>query len=128
MGRQLSASECAVLKQCIKAWLISMNLEEELPNNITALNFGLFEPYGIELIGAKEYDADDADWACEEDFVPNERECPGIDFYEDVEWEEFLDSIVKILNELTIELKHLSLLQVERITTGFCDGDLVVIR
>ncbi|MDF2858168.1 MAG: hypothetical protein K0Q87_4019 [Neobacillus sp.] len=43
---------------------------EVLPKEIKALNTGLFSPYGIELIGAKVYDPEDDDWACEEDFVP----------------------------------------------------------
>lgn len=116
------------LKQKIKEWVISINEEEKLSEEIKALNFGLFEPYGIELIGAIEYNAEDDDWACEEDFVPNQRQCPNVEVSTDIKWEEFLNTIVMILKELIIELDYLDLFKVEHITTGFCDGDLVLIR
>lgn len=116
------------LKQQIREWILSINEEEELSKEIKALNFGLFEPYGIELIGAIEYDAEDDDWACEEDFVPNQRQCPNVEVSSDIKWEEFLNTIVIILKELIIELDYLDLFKVEHITTGFCDGDLVLIR
>jgi len=128
MSTQLSNQEYTKLKQCIKDWIVSINREEKLPKGIKALNFGLFEPYGIELIGAKEYDSEDDDWACEEDFVPEHRECPNVEVYEDIGWEDFLNTVVQILVELIEELKELDILKVEHITTGFCDGDLVVVR
>ena len=43
-----------------------MNENEILPENILALNFGLYEPYGIEMIGSANYDTEDDDWACDE--------------------------------------------------------------
>lgn len=128
MNTQLHKQDYEGIKQTIRKWIISIDQEEKLPEGIKALNFGLFEPYGIELIGAKEYDPNDNDWACEEDFVPNQRECPDIEVSGDIEWEDFLNTIVQILKELTIDLKDLDVLKIEHITAGFCDGDLVVIK
>ena len=124
----LSDGEYKRLKQIVHDWIISIDEDEELPKGITALNFGLFEPYGIELISANVYDAENDDWACEENFVPDQRECPDFDVEEDISWEEFLSDIVQMLKELTEELKDLKILQVKHITTGFCDGDLVVVK
>lgn len=116
------------IKQNIKEWILEINKQEILSKEIIALNFGLFEPYGIELIGSKNYDENDDDWACEEDFVPKLRICPALEIPSGLEWESVLELMINILKELAIELKHIQLLQVSHITTGFCDGDLVVIK
>ncbi|MDS0527415.1 hypothetical protein NNC19_17120 [Clostridium sp. SHJSY1] len=116
------------VKKIIKEWILRINNEEALPNDIESLNFGLFEPYGIELIGALNYDAEDDDWACEEDFIPKERECPELNIDSDCDWETVLNEIQMILKELVDELSDLSLLNVNHITTGFCDSDLVVVK
>lgn len=116
------------IKQSIKEWILEINRQEALPKGIVALNFGLFEPYGIELIGAKNYDENDEDWACEEDFVPKLRICPRLEIPSSLEWESVLELMINILKELVVELKHVKLLQVSHITTGFCDGDLVAIK
>jgi len=55
---------------------LRINEAETLPEGIKALNFGIYEPYGVEVIGSFCYDLHDDDWACEEDFVPEERSCP----------------------------------------------------
>lgn len=116
------------IKETIKNWILRINDEEVLPENIEALNFGIFEPYGIELIGSSTYDADDDDWACEEDFVPEERVCNELNISDEYEWEAVLNEIQLILKELIDELKDLPLLNVDNITTGFSDGDLVVVK
>lgn len=116
------------VKETIKNWILEVNKQEFLPKEITALNFGLFEPYGIELIGSKCYDPNDDDWACEEDFEPLQRVCPELNISLNMDWEDVLDMIVKILKELLLELENIEILKVEHITTGFCDGDLVIIK
>lgn len=115
------------IKQIIREWIIRLDNNENLPRGIKALNFGLYEPYGIELVGSKTYDKDDDDWACEEDFVPAERSCSNLFIDESEDWNDVLELIVEILKELVSELSHLKLLTVKHITTGFNDGDLVII-
>ena len=116
------------VKSIVKEWILKINENEEIEEDIIAINFGIFEPYGIELIGSKEYDSEDDDWACEGDFVPIERTCAELNIDSEIEWEEVLDNMVEILTELADELNDIDLLKVQHITTGFCDGDLVVIR
>jgi hypothetical protein len=116
------------VKNIIRAWIKRMNENEILPENILALNFGLYEPYGIEMIGSANYDAEDDDWACDEDFVPKERCCPHLGIDDTYEWEFVLEKMVIILKELISELKDLQILKVEHIASGFCDGDLIVVK
>lgn len=80
------------------------------------------------MIGSKQYDAEDDDWACEEDFEPEMRECPNFEIDEELDWEYVLEIITNILKKLVHELSNIEILNVKHITTGFCDGDLVVIK
>lgn len=116
------------VKSIILDWISDIDKNEKLPSDIIALNFGLFEPYGIELIGSNEYDEEDEDWACNEDFVPQKRTCPKLPISSDTPWERVLEEITIILKDLVKENKNIRLFQVKHITTGFCDGNLVVIK
>ena len=116
------------VKDIIKEWIQRINEDEILPKDVVALNFGLYESYGIELIGSANYDEEDEDWACEEDFVPMERSCPDLGIDDTYDWESVLKEIETILKELVQELKDLPILKVEHITTGFCDGDLILVK
>ena len=67
------------VKAIVKQWLLFIAEYETLPNDIIALNFNLWEAveengqscYTLELTGSKQYDAENDDWACEEDFDPS---------------------------------------------------------
>ena len=60
------------VKNKIKKWLLGIDRQETLPNDIVALNFNISEPYELELIGSSWYDDEDPDWACDDDFVPDD--------------------------------------------------------
>lgn len=116
------------VKQIVKEWILRINESEILSDGIVALNFGLFEPYGVELVGSSCYDPNDDDWACEEDFIPEERTCPDLDIDDDCSWEMVLEEMENILKELVQELRELPVLNIAHITTGFGDGDLLVVK
>ena len=109
-----------IVTAIVKQWLLFIAEYETLPNDIIALNFNLWEAveengqscYTLELTGSKQYDAENDDWACEEDFDPRE----------------VLNGLVEVLKELKKELKVISLFQVKHITVGFAEGDLIVIK
>src|SRR3989339_523760 len=64
------------MKDKISTWLKRINDNESIPKDIKAFNIGIFESekeYMIYLIGSKEYDTLDDDWACNEDFIPEEK-------------------------------------------------------
>jgi hypothetical protein len=64
----------------------------------------------------------------QEDFIPEERECPGIEIDEVIAPDYLKKTVVLILKEILPELKDLDLLKVQQITTGFREKDLVEIK
>ena len=104
------------VKAIVKHWLLSIDEYETIPDDI------------VELTGAKQYDAEDDDWACEEDFDPRLRNCDALQLSSAIPWENILKGLVKVLKELKVELGEINLFQVEHITVGFTEGDLEVIK
>jgi shikimate kinase len=118
------------VKQVMKAWILRITEVDKMPEKIEGLYFGIFEgahQYQVNLTGSYFYDPEDDDWACEEDFVPQERYCPGIGLELSYHWEEILSGMVSVLGEIVAELTSLPLFQVKHITTGFDDGEIVAI-
>ena len=124
----------AGITRTLGIWVIEIALHNKLPQDIKALNFDLFETgepgnaYAVNLTGAKVYESDDDDWACEEDFVPSQRYAPALNVPSSVEWNEFLDAMVIILRDIIAQTNGLPLWNVKHITTGFSDGDLAVVK
>jgi len=106
----------------IEKWINNIISENNIPKNIVAINFWIFEGenwYCIYLIWSKEYDIDNDDWACDEYYIPE------IKYFEvkdkkinKLDWEEFLK--LTIQNSIIWKIKH--------ITIWFDDGDLVIIK
>lgn len=117
------------IQKSIHSWIIRIDESEKIPDSIKAFNFGIFETedgYQIYLVGATDYDLEDDDWACEEDFIPDEKYLNLGKESEKWEWEE-VQSIVKDSIEQFIKIKvsHDSFLyKAEYLTTGFDDGEL----
>ena len=55
------------------------------------------------MIGSKQYDANDDDWACEEDYVPKHRLCPSLIFTRSRTWQEVLEEMILLMKELMVE-------------------------
>ena len=126
---RLSDAEYSALRDEIKEWILRIDEDEIVPKSLKALNFGLVEPYGIELTGSRFYNAEDDDWVFQEDFVPDERQCPNIDFSENMGWEYFRNTVLRILKDLDKELRHeTELLKVPHITTGFTESGILLVR
>lgn len=61
----------------LKSWLETV-LSQDVPSTVAAFRFNLFvlhpgEAYGLELIGADEYDLDDSGWACRQIWAASPR-------------------------------------------------------
>lgn len=125
MERQKATEQA---KQSIKNWILEINKTEKIPSDIIALSFNMYKPYGIELVGAKWFDEENEDWACEEDYEPEQRECLDFTMPSDLKWEEVLKIVTTILQELNIELSNTQIFKRKHIATGFVDGNLVVIK
>lgn len=116
------------LKKVIKKWITNIDKTEELPSDIVALSFNLYEPYSMELVGSAWFDEEDEDWACDEDFEPVQRRCPDFELPNNLEWQEALEIVATVLKDLIKELPDLKLFKVEHIAVGFVDGDLIIIK
>ncbi len=134
----------AVVKQIaanyaqFKAWLNHLLAEEEIPDGIIALNFGLFEEEdGVRLYvsGSKAFDEEDFDWAADNDYFPDGRYA-DIDVYHsfqdvlesDFSFGLYLTLATSVLYILTYARQHKNLLikhnEQLHLTTGFDDGGL----
>ena len=115
-------------------WLASA-FAVDVPDTVVAYSFNIFEidssdaKYGIELIGAGEFDADDMDWACDEAWVPNPRAlCIPLAFANG-EWEACLVSAKQLVQRSLGSASHAStkIKTAEAVAIGFVDGDLELI-
>jgi hypothetical protein len=97
------------------------------PEEIIAFSINLYEsPFAAELVGSTFYDAEDADWACEEAFVPELRrfELPPSAFGQS--WEEALKQVCAMMQRYLNQSAHgARLRRAVAVTVGFVDGDLV---
>lgn len=121
------------IKNRIRLWIDRISNQNKIPLDIKAFNFGLIESekgHQLYLIGTKKYDLLDDDWACKEDFAPNEK-------YLNLEtdskkWNsDEIQSIVKSGIEQIIKTRTSPLTFVhkaEYLTTGFDNGTLLKIE
>ena len=118
----------------LQDWLFHLCDTERPDKSIVAYNFGLFETengYSIYLIGSKEFDKNDSDWATNNDFEPNSKYYPlPADEYKSLKWEKVLAKIKTKLKDFTKteKFKNSFFANAKAITTGFDDGDLERIK
>ena len=112
-------------------WIFRVTKTEDVPADIRAFNFGLFRnsqgSYSTYVIGARRYDPEDDDWACEEDFCPNEKYFDLVEYSgEDCDWRDVQSKLVGTLRQLIASprFKGCFLAPASAITVGFDDGDL----
>jgi hypothetical protein len=76
-------------------------------------------------MGPWEYDADNKDWACGEDFAPGEKYFP-VTFIHTKKWEELLLDAVTLASRFiqSPEFSRSFLATATAITVGFDDGEL----
>jgi hypothetical protein len=114
-------------------WINRIISNENPDESIIAYNFGLFESdkgYTLYLIGSAEYDAEDQDWACSNDFEPADKYLllpPG---FQNTSWENVQEKVIELLNNFMESETGLAsfFARAQAITTGFDDGDLVLIK
>ena len=112
------------MKEKIRIWLDQIENDVIVPENVIALNFGLYETgqgYCIYLVGARDYDENDDEWA--EDAKNLNRT-----YFSEIEttcdWKEFQKQIEHILSDEIKRRKRNPFSPFYRkiITTGFDDG------
>jgi hypothetical protein len=116
----------------LKKWINGIISKEQPSEDIIAYYFGLFESldhYMIYLSGSTEYDAEDPDWACNNDFTPEDKYL-RLQEYRGMSWQEVLEKVrIQLEAILETEVPSNSFLgKASAIAIGFDDGDLVTIR
>lgn len=109
----------------IERWIDNI-LSKELPSEIRALNFNLYEEendlWSMELVGTSSFDLIDEDWACDEIF--DTREVP-IRWEQIAPWEEVLEEMSGLINQYLEKGKYAEKIKAyQGVGIGFVDGDL----
>jgi len=121
------------ITQLIRFWINRIDDSEQIPQVIKAFNFGIIETkndYQTYLVGTNNYDLENDDWACEEDFTPKEKYLSLGTDSKKWNWEE-IQSIVETGIEQFIETQISPLTfihKAEYLTIGFDGGDLKKIK
>lgn len=92
------------VKDVIEEWLKKIAAAESIPQDIVAVNIGMFESdngYGVYMCGFKEYDGKDDDWTCKPEYEPREKYLmlAGRGF-ESMVWETLLHQMILALKEI----------------------------
>ena len=92
------------VKDVIEEWLKKIAAAESMPQDIVAVNIGMFESdngYGVYMCGFKEYDREDDDWTCKPEYEPREKYLmlAGRGF-ESMVWETLLHQMILALKEI----------------------------
>jgi hypothetical protein len=118
-----------------QVWL-EKALKCDLPNEIKAFSFNLFEPalidgvkFGVEIIGAGEFDANDPDWACDEVWEPEQRKLNIPIEYSGDSWQMCLEKVTKLVADTLQKNVNLAakLKESMGVGVGFVDGDLKIV-
>ena len=116
------------------AWLRKICLMDYPEPEIIAYYLGLFESStgGVTayLIGSKEFDEEDEDWACNDDFVPQ----PKLKYLhlrgtEAMNWMEVQSMVASMMKKFLKDPVHENcfLNQAEAIAVGFDEGNLEIV-
>lgn len=117
------------------SWL-DRAIQSGVPASVKAFSFNLFEPafvegvkFGVEVIGASQFDECNSDWACDEIWEPNERRLNIPLSFSGETWDECLSKVQYLIqNFLAADSATARALKSrEGIGVGFVDGDLNVL-
>lgn len=109
---------------------------EPVPANVVAFSFNLYEPaaidgvkFGVELVGAEEFDPSDRDWACEEVWEPHQRQLAIPVDFSGSKWEGCLEKVRALVAAVLKEGDATAdaLKSRRGVGIGFVDGDLHVL-
>ena len=126
-GKSDKLKKKEALKQKLRELLEGLE-REQIPKRVIAWHFDLYEPYALELAGSSSFDADDDDWACEDEdeFYP-EYSRLQLEFLNELSWRQVLKMLVQALRELREQMPDAKIFKCKRVAAGFVDGDLILI-
>ncbi|PSL12020.1 hypothetical protein CLV44_1204 [Marinobacterium halophilum] len=106
-------------------------LNGEIPDNIIAFNLNIYEsPFKIEIVGSNEFDREDEDWACNEDWVPQNRTISVSTSLLGDSWEETQSNLIAMAQGyLKSDASNVSKLRkAKAFAVGFVDGNLCYVK
>ncbi|WP_336515046.1 hypothetical protein [Pollutibacter soli] len=118
----------------IREWIHRICETESPDPKVIAYNFGLIQidnGYSLYLIGSKEYDVDNSEWAFNIDFEPRMKYYPLADtIYSKLSFDKVQTKINNELKEFTasVNFRNSFFANAKAITTGLADGNLVRIK
>ena len=102
-------------------------LNEDLTSQVVAFNINIYEsPFSIEVVGSYEFDQDDDDWACNEDWVPKKRTTTVSGSIYGSSWNEAQDNILNMARSYlrSGSVNAHKLVAAKAFAVGFVDGNL----
>ncbi len=110
---------------------IDRQLNEDLPTQIVAFNINIYEsPFNIEIVGSSEFDPDDEDWACNEDWVPENRVISISNSIFGSSWETAQENILAMAKHYikSSSKNAYKLKAAKAFAVGFVDGNLSYVQ
>ncbi len=114
------------MKSEIEAWISNIN---DRPD-VAAINIGLLQTeadYQAYLISSFEYDSEDDDRACNEDYVPKQKYLI-LPNSAALHWEQLQDQVIQIISEVLLSNSSNILTHVPVVTVGFDDAELIKVK
>ena len=102
-------------------------LNENIPDEIIAFNINIYEsPFNLEILGSNEFDPEDEDWACNENWVPKERMISVSSELYGSSWEVAQENIISMAKQyIESNSRNVNKLkQAQAFAIGFVDGNL----
>jgi len=121
-----------ISKRILTKWIKHILVKENIPDSISALNFGFFfsttpDQYMVYCTGSKQYDKDNDDWACDEDFTPSKKYFDPGKSFSSIDWRTYLTKMGELIKNVIYKNESLVPSSIKVITCGFDDGDLFVV-
>ncbi|MDF1763845.1 MAG: hypothetical protein P1U57_10580 [Oleibacter sp.] len=111
-------------------WLDSQ-LGDALPDQVVAFNINIYQsPFCIEIVGSNEFDRENEDWACNEDWTPQNRTAAVSNSIYGGSWSEAQDNIINMAKSYlrSGSVNAQKLIAAEAFSVGFVDGNLNYVK
>jgi hypothetical protein len=115
-------------KSTVFKWLDSL-FKEGIPSDVKALYLNLVESVGdidIELFGIGDFDPNDEDWACDDNYQGSSLELLDVMGNPD-DWEKVLQEVSKLVSDY-IALNKDKVASICRIGIGFGDSEIELVK
>lgn len=130
--KHIQSNAITKLESEVIGWLAKLDKRENgrIRDDIIALYIGILENgEGVYMTGSKAYDRQDDDWACNEDYAPEDQFYIFKNNYmEQMEWKELLDKVVFAVKKYISSQERSPLFKNRVVSVGFDDGDLVTVK